>query len=171
VTTNPFQLGYLVENLDAAMAHWTDGLGAGPFFVLPPREFHDLTVDGLASEDCRVIEVVALGHLGNIQIELIVPGPAPSTYTRFHAAGLGGLHHIGMMSDDFVADRARALSRGYLPDMEARTSLSRIAYLRPQDAANSIIELIEANPRAEAVFAQVRDAARGWDGRDPVRTL
>ncbi len=36
------QAGYLVDDLDAAMAHWTGTLGAGPFFVLPKREFVEL---------------------------------------------------------------------------------------------------------------------------------
>jgi hypothetical protein len=35
----PFQICYLVEALEPALAHWTEAMGAGPFFILPPRRF------------------------------------------------------------------------------------------------------------------------------------
>ena len=167
-----FQLGYLVDDLDTAMAHWTATLGAGPFFVLPPRTFLELTVDGAPSDDPRTIDAVAVGHLDDMQIELIVPGPARSTYRHFLDGGQRGLHHLGMMSEDYDGDLATAFAHGYASETEARTALTRIAYLRPPaPMASSVIELVEANALTAETFGMIRAAATGWDGRDPVRAL
>jgi hypothetical protein len=34
-----------------------------------------------------------------------------------------------------------------------------------------MIQLIEANPTAEALFAKMQAAAKNWDGKDPIRRL
>ncbi|MFS0735735.1 VOC family protein [Sphingomonas sp. 1P06PA] len=165
-----FQLGYLVDALEPAMKHWTDAFGAGPFFVLPPRRFAALTVDGVPTDDDAIIADVALGQLGHLQIELIVPGPAPSTYHHFLDAGQRGLHHVGILVDDFDGKRADALAAGYVPETEGQSALTRIAYLRPPSTqGGSVIELVETCLQVDAAFGRVRDAADGWDGRDPVR--
>lgn len=165
-----FQLGYLVEALEPAIAHWVDAFGAGPFFVLSPRVFLELSVNGKPSDDRRMIDAVALGQLGELQIELIVPGPAPSTYHDFLDQGQRGLHHVGIMSKRFDLDHAAAFDRGYVPETEARTALTRIAYFRPP-GAGSIVELVEHNDPTEQAFGRIREASLGWDGRAPVRSL
>lgn len=165
-----FQLGYLVDDLESAVRHWVTALGAGPFFVLPPRRFSALFVDGVAAQDDAIIADVALGQHGPLQIELIVPGPAPSTYHRFLQGGQRGLHHLGILVDDYDAKRAEALAAGYVSETEGQSALTRIAYLRPPPhVSGSVVELVETCAEVHAAFARVRDAASGWDGRDPIR--
>lgn len=168
-----FQTGYLVEALAPALDHWTRRCGIGPFFILPPRRFDALSVHGCPADDHAIIADVALAYSGDLQIELIVPGPAPSTY-RDHIGRRGyGLHHLGVACDDYDRQRAAALARGFVATTEGRSPLARFAYMEPRGPgeAGSIIELIEMNPAIADIFAHIKDAARNWDGRDPVRRL
>lgn len=167
-----FQLGYLVPALEPAMAGWTRAHGVGPFFVLPVREFSALWVDGEIAENFHIIDSVALSYAGDIQIELIVPTAAPSTYRRFLDAGRTGLHHLGVASHDYDADRAAALARGATIETEGHSPLTRFAYLDGGVGhAGSIAELIEMRPAIVDAFARIKEATHDWDGADPVRHL
>lgn len=165
------QAGYLVDDLDAAMAHWTKTLGAGPFFVLPKREFLELHHGGEACSE-PMIAAVALGQLDDLQIELIVPGGGPSTYHRFLGAGGRGLHHLGYMAPDFDASRGAALRARLAVATEGRSQATRFAYLEnPEALAQPCLELIAASDVIVDVFAMVARAHAGWDGSQPVRHL
>ena len=48
---------------------------------------------------------------------------------------------------------------------------SRTCWLDTTPTLGFMVELIEANPVADSVFAQFRAAAENWDGTNPVRTL
>lgn len=167
-----FQLGYLVPSLDEAMAQWTASFGVGPFFVLPPRHFAELANDGLPTGQRDIIAGVALSYLGDLQIELIVPGPAPSTYRRFLDAGGSGLHHLGVASHDYAGERAALIAAGGTIETEGRTDLTRFAYVRGSVAhPGSIIELIEMSPQISDAFASIKAATHDWDGQNPIRHL
>ena len=172
MTGEIFQLGYLVPSLEPAMAQWTKGFGVGPFFVLSLRRFTELWVDGEPAADFDIIESVALSYAGDTQIELIVPTTAPSTYNRFLAAGGTGLHHLGVASHDYDADRAAALARGATIETEGSSQLTRFAYLNGGVGhPGSIVELIEMRAPIVEAFAAIKAATRDWDGTDPVRSL
>ena len=167
-----FQLGYLVDALEPAMAQWTRSFGVGPFFVLPPRVFPELRVDGQPTDRRDIIAGVALSYVGDTQIELIVPGEAPSTYSRFLEAGRSGLHHLGVASNDFDADRRLLLAQGGIVETEGRSALTRFAYIRGSVVhPGSIVELVEMGPRIVETFAMIKAATRHWDRRDPIRFL
>ena len=36
----PFQTGFVVDDLDAALKYWTEVVGAGPFFVFDELDLH-----------------------------------------------------------------------------------------------------------------------------------
>lgn len=166
------QAGYLVEALEPAIAYWTKSLGIGPFFVMPRPEFIWLRNGGEDVDDTAIISQVALAHSGAMQIELIVPGPAPSTYRDFLAAGGRGLHHIGMASDDFDAQRQAALGAGLTVATEGASQRTRFAYMQPAAGApGPIVELIDMVPVMREIYAHVKTASLGWDGSDPVRHL
>lgn len=166
------QAGYLVEALEPAITYWTDTLGIGPFFVMPPPEFVWLRHGGEEAQDTAIISQVALAHSGAMQIELIVPGPAPSTYRDFLAEGQRGLHHIGMASEDFDAQRQAALDAGLTVATEGASQRTRFAYMQPPAGApGPIIELIDMVPVMRDIHGRVKAAAQGWDGRDPIRHL
>lgn len=166
------QAGYLVDALEPAMRYWTETLGIGPFLVMPPASFLSLSHRGVEAADKDVIAAVALAQGGDIQIELIVPGPAPSTYRDFLGSGGRGVHHLGFASHDFDAQRAAALAAGLSSAMEGRSARTRFAYFEgPADAPGPIVELIEMSPVITDVFERVRAASIGWAGEDPIRPL
>ncbi len=170
-----FQNCYLTDDLDAELAYWTGTLGVGPFFVLPPRTFAALTVHGeerRTAEERAIIGAVALAFTGDTQIEIIVPGPAPNIYRDFLNAGGKGVHHLGIASRDFDIQYRRAVENGLPILMEGASPLARFAYIEADPTRpGTILELIEMDPRIEAVFDRVRAASVDWDGTDPIRPL
>jgi hypothetical protein len=47
----------------------------------------------------------------------------------------------------------------------------RVGWIDTVRTLGFFTELIDANPVADVVFAKFRDAAKNWDGKDPVRRL
>lgn len=166
------QTCYLADDLEPALDYWTRQLGVGPFFILPVRQFMRLTRHGVETDRRDIISAVALGQSGDMQIEIIVPGPDPSTYRDFLDAGHRGVHHLGVAAHDYDAQLATARAVGMTVAMEGHSQLTRFAYLEGDTARpGTVIELIEMTPAISGLFKQVRDASIGWDGRDPIRRL
>ena len=64
------QTAYIVPDLMAACLHWTQNLGAGPFYVLPHLLGPGQTYRGAES---RADVTLAMGFTGHMMIELIQP--------------------------------------------------------------------------------------------------
>lgn len=168
-----FQLAYVVEDLDAAMDHWTKVLGVGPFFTFPmPLEFDWLELHSHRTSRHGILSGVGLAQNGPVQIELIQPGPDPSPYRDFLDAERQGQHHIGIYASDYDAQMAAVRAAGCRVAMEGELPLSRFAYLGTDDTfSGTMIELIEPQQAMIDLFAQIAAASVDWDGRNPVRTL
>ncbi len=171
-----FQIAWVIEDMDAALAHWTKTMGVGPFFQFPlPLPFDSLTLDGqIADTDAQagVLGAVAIAYSGDTMIELIVPGTTPSLYRRFLASGRQGVHHLGTVATDYDAQMAAARAAGIPVVMEGELPLSRFAYLET-DALwpGTMVEIIDMRPPMVELFATIKAAAEGWDGKDPVREM
>ena len=104
------QNGYVVHDIEAAMKHWSQVLGVGPWFYSKRAPIEGFEYKG-SSSDCEVS--IALANSGPLQIELIQQrNNAPSMYRDFLAAGNEGLQHIAYWSDHFDDALAKALSFG-----------------------------------------------------------
>src|SRR5215831_1703046 len=89
------QVAYVVDDLDAAIAHWVKVVGAGPFFRLDHARAADVRYRGVPIEGDVSL---ALGNSGDVQIELIAPhGDGPTIYRELPR----GVHHLAMFADDF----------------------------------------------------------------------
>jgi hypothetical protein len=168
-----FQMAYVVPDLGAALAHWTEVMGVGPFFRFPlPLKPAWLEIDGERTTAFDILGGCALAQSGGVQIELIEPGRDPSPYETFLAAGRQGLHHVGVYACDYDAEIAKFRSRGIKVAMEGELPLSRFAYLHTDTAfPGTMLELIEPQQIMLDLFATIAEAAIGWDGSDPVRAL
>lgn len=166
-----FQAAYLARDLTRELHFWTDSVGAGPFFVLPPRTFKWIAYRGerLATHD--IISEVALGYLGDTQIEVIVPGAAPSVYLEFRERGETSLHHHGFGATDYDQKCAAARDAGLVLAMEGASALTRFSYWQRDDGQGPFIELIEMSPTVDSVFNRIKAASIGWTGADPIRDL
>ena len=63
---------------------------------------------------------------------------------------------------------ARGLARGA---SRHGGGVAKFAYLDAGGFTSTVIEVMELNETTTWMTTMVREAARDWDGRDPVRTL
>ncbi len=103
------QIGYVVNDIDAAMQHWVD-LGVGPWFYVDDVETDHFRYRGVDS-DMKMS--VALANSGSVQLELIQPrNDAPSAYRDFLAAGREGAQHVAYWTENYDELYQRALNSG-----------------------------------------------------------
>lgn len=163
------QIGYVVPDLDAALADWVR-LGVGPWFVirgLPQR----VTYRGAP---CAVTLSLALANSGDLQIELITQhDDTPSVFTEFLAARgpAGGFHQLAYWTEDFDATMAGIEQAGWpVVWSGGEDGGVRFAYAEPPTGA-AIVEIMELTEASAGMATFVQQAAAGWDGTDPIREL
>ena len=166
------QNGFIGEDIEAACQHWVRRFGAGPFFVVRNLRLASFRYQGVESDPELSI---ALGNLGELQIELIQQhNDAPSPYRDFAQSKRAGLHHISAWVNDYDAELARQLALGAEPDCEGQLSDGmRFAYYGSTAVDGSALEIADLGPNNElaAGFELVRQAHIAWDGEEPVRFL
>jgi hypothetical protein len=164
------QLGYVVSDIEAAMGHWVERLGVGPFFFLPSPPLEELTYRGIPTA-ARI--AVALSYSGGLQIELIAPlDDEPTPYRDFMAAHGTGLHHVARFVEDYEEAVAGYAARGMEPYFGGRglTEKQRFCYFDTETHGGTCSELIETREFG-AFFDFLRAAAADWDGSDPIRRV
>lgn len=158
------QLGYVVDNIDSAMARWLRWTMAGPFyrarFDLTGQIYHGHPVTGAID--------VAIGWRDDILIELIQPEDvAPSIYTENRRPGL---HHIMLATADLAADVALQEAEGNAMIAHGDVpGFGRAAFVDTMAELGHYLEYGEWTEPVLSTIAGFRDAHRGWDGREPVR--
>lgn len=162
------QLGYVVDDIEAGMAHWSKVMGVGPWFYNPRVPIEDYTYDGARYEPHNS---VALANSGAMQVELIqTRNDVPSMYRDFKERGLRGLQHVAFWTNDFDADLDRMLARGFTPLMSGCVGANgRFVYFAEEHHPGTCIELSEVQGPKGRMFDLIREASEGWDGSDPVR--
>lgn len=163
------QIAYVPHDFDAALRYWTESVGAGPFFMLDHVKLDDVKYCGKPSAPDFSM---ALGYWGDMQIELIRQhNDAPSIYKSWRDAGREGVHHVCIVVDDMEAARAASKRAHAEIVQEGRVPGGEVIYVDPGKHAGMLVELVKLPPEALAGFAYMREQARNWDGRDPVRRL
>lgn len=164
------QIGYVVRDLDAALAHWLE-LGVGPWFVMRGLA-QRVTYRG---EPCDVTLSLALANSGELQVEIIEQTDAvPSIFTEFLDSAGEGFHQLAYWTDDFDATMARVAAAGRPVVWSGGADDGvRFAYFEPTGPARpaAIIEIMELTEASAGMAAFVRQAAEHWDGSDPIREL
>lgn len=163
------QLAYLPADFDAGVRHWTERMGAGPFFLIENIRLEEMRYRGRPTD---AVFSIALGYWGDMQIELIRPeNDAPSIYRGDYAV-TDRLHHVCLLVDDIADARAVCAATQAEILVEAKVQGGgAVLYADPGGGPGSVVELLQPAPGTREVFAMIRDAARGWDGRDPLRRL
>ena len=164
------QNGYVVRDVEAAMRHWTEVLGVGPFFYFERVPIEDFRYRGEPSP----LEVsIALANSGALQIELIQQrNDAPSMYRDFLAAGREGLQHVAYWTESFDQDLARYEKAGHGIGQSGRIGESgRFVYLDTEAHPGTVVEISEISGPKGRFFAHIAERARDWDGSDPIQRL
>jgi hypothetical protein len=165
------QNGYVVRDVEAAMRHWVDVMGVGPWFY-----FERVAIDWFRhrGHDSQPEVSIALANSGDLQIELIQQrNDAPSMYREFLASGREGLQHVAYWTIEYQALYDRATSLGYRIGHEGQIGgpQGRFAYFDTEMHPGTVIEISDVSGPKGAFFALVRQTAASWDGSDPIRRL
>ena len=163
------QLAYLPTDFDAALRYWTETVGVGPFFVMENIQLGDMKYRGQPTD---AIFSLAIGYWGDMQIELIRPeNDAPSIYKGEYAV-TDRVHHICLFVNSIAEARAACAEAGAEILVEGKVGEDgEVIYVDAGGGPGHIIEILQPMSGSDALFAMMRDAARDWDGTDPVRKL
>lgn len=165
------QIAYVVEDLEAAIAHFVRDTGAGPFFVLP----HFLAPGQVYRGTPSTADVtLAMGFAGQTWFELIQPlDDEPSVYRETIAARGHGFHHFGIAFRDVEAALPRYRADGWREAFRASVPTGgEVVYLEnPAAPAPGFLELLPATPGMDETFTRFWKAAQDWDGKDPIRSF
>ena len=163
------QNGYVVRDIEAAMRHWIEVLGVGPWFYVEHLPVTDFRYRG---EPSPVDISLALANSGDLQVELIQQrNDAPSMYLDFLTAGQEGLQHVGYGTKQFDTDLARLRETGYAIGQSGSVGgRGPFVYLLTEAHPGTVVELFDLRGARERIFARIAEAARDWDGREPIRT-
>lgn len=163
------QLAFLPQDLDAAVRHWTETVGAGPFFLMENICLGDMTYLGQPTD---AVFSVAIGYWGDLQIELIrAENDAPSIYTGDYGVH-DRLHHICIAVDDIGKAAAAVRAAGAKILVEGKVGdTGAVIYADAGGGPGHIIEYVQLMEGGAEFFAMMRDAARGWDGSEPLRRI
>ena len=138
----PWQVCFVVGDLDAAMDTWVREYGVGPWSVLDlgPQNMVDLAIDELPGDYSMRI---AITEWGPMQIELIEPRDERSIYAqslRAHA-GRPHVHHLHCTAGDYDVALARFRDRGHRALMSGGFRGARFSYLSTEDELGTILEV------------------------------
>lgn len=162
------QLAFVPDDFDAAIKHWTEVMGVGPFFKFDRIALDDMTYRGQPTDAAFAM---ALAYWGDIQIELITPlDDKPSIYSGEYAA-TEGLHHVCVLTDDLAAARATCEAQGGEVVVSGKFGASEVIYVDPGQGTGHLVEILQQAKDGPDLFAIIKAASVDWDGSDPVRTL
>lgn len=164
------ELCHVVEDLDAAVEHWTRDLGAGPFFVfdvpvLPGQLYY--------GEPTEVALKVGFGFSGGQLIELLAQSnDGNSPFLDFLAKRGPGLHHV-MPRTDFDKGFARLSDAGFAVAYSGTMpSGERFCLFDTCDTYGYYIELMELSDTMKQSLSLMEKAHATWDGvTDPARGM
>lgn len=162
------QIGYVVTDIEAAMKHWYEDLGIGPWFYAEKIVDKNSYYHGQPSP---IERATAMANSGFIQMELVQQlNRAPSMYLDFLDAGRTGVQHFAYWTTTFDEHMARAKAAGLKVAMGGQVGANgRYVYFDCEFHPGTVIELSEISGSKGALFDKIRAASEDWDGRDPIR--
>ena len=157
------QMGFVVDDFDGPIKHWTEKLNVGPFFILEHLDLKDFHYKGNKS---NIDFSVAISFSGDMQIELIKQHcDTPSIYNEYSEIKRGDLHHICRLTPDINNDIKVLENQGYknIQDGETEDGGIKFAYLDAQENYGSILELAELAEENLVLTEAMKNASKNWD--------
>ena len=164
------QNGYVVRDIRAAMDHWVNVMGVGPWYYIDQVKTDYFRHRG---HDSAVEMSIALANSGDLQIELIQQrNDAPSMYKEFLDSGREGLQHMSYwtqrLSGASTTARWRSATKsGMKARSAAKRAASPISIRRPIPAPLSksptsaaARELLRAHPQGRRRLGRRRSDPR-----------
>ncbi len=164
------QVAYFVSDIRAAAEQAAKTFGAGPFFV---NEHIALEWGQHRGEDCPFVHSSAYGQWGEVMMELVQQeSDGPSPFRDLYAPGQEGLHHVATIVDSLPEAYEHYTQAGYPLATRAMTTTGvEFSFMDATVDRGHFIEVYERSDALLGFYTMVRDAAREWNGDDPVREL
>jgi len=143
------EIGYVVENLDQAIAFFRRVWGAGTFKIFEKLVMTNARFMGV--ETAPSVDV-AMGASGGVVIELIKQWDSASSPFKQPVGGVPFLlNHFSVFVDNYDAELARFQSEGYPSVFSAEFAsasgpAARIAYLDTWKEMGAYLEIMERSP-------------------------
>jgi len=170
------QIAFVVRDIEQALGYWTRTLGVGPFFVMRRMAPLDYRYRGESSQ--APVLSVALANSGDVQVELIEQhDDAPSAYRDFLASGREGFQHVSSWLTRAAYDETMTAARrdGLIAIHEGVVPASKVrfAYFATEVSPGGLVyEMADCmEPHIYPVIQMIAEAARDWDGNDPIREI
>lgn len=165
------QVAYVVRDIEQAMAGWI-ALGVGPWFLMEQLVPIEFRYRGGPSTPPRFS--LAVANCGDMQIELIQQhDAAPSLYLDTLAQSGECAQHVAFWTAHRFAEICRELlAQGFVEGHAGSMATDRgpFAYFVHPKIPSLMIEITDTSGK-DGFHRQVRQAAVGWDGCDPVRRV
>lgn len=137
------QLCFVTEDLNKTTDWLADltGVAAGPIRVFPPDE----TAIYKGSRGQRFGCQIRFMDFGNIEIEIIQPGPEPSAWRDLLNEKGPGFHHFALKTRNLTKRKAYLEGKGHelLQQGEFDKGGGRYAYFNTKADLGALIELLE----------------------------
>lgn len=153
-----FQIGCVVTDIDAAEEQYGAWFGVPLWQRMPEVSFSPdrSTYRGRPADHAAS---VSIGYAGEQQVELIQPLRGVSIYTEFLERCGSGVHHLGLVPDDYDATLAAAREQGLEVVQDGAMDLMDFAYLEVPAMGVHCIELLRPSPAVLEVFDSLRTAS------------
>ncbi len=165
------QNGYVVRDIHAAIDHWIDAMGIGPWYLIEKVKLDWFRHRGQESSPDLSI---ALANSGELQIELIQQhDDSPTMYREFLDSGHEGLQHVAFWSTDYPGLYEAMGSAGYEIGHEGQIGgeQGRFAYFQSDAHPGSVIEISDVSGSKGRFFETIRRSALDWDGATRIHLL
>jgi len=166
-----FQNAYIVEDLEQAANHWAQKCGVGPFAAYSHHKYDSVIYRG---EETGMDISLAFAYAGDFQVELVQvhDTEAPSAFADALKKNGYGLHHVGLLSENFEKDIAAFESRG-LSLLQRNIDVAGVeaAFIDSDNHPGGVIELLRATPELTENLNFLKAVAEQWDGKDSLMYL
>jgi Glyoxalase/Bleomycin resistance protein/Dioxygenase superfamily len=160
------QIGFVVDDIDGAIAHWHEHVGVAPILVFRKFELAEYFFQG---ERYEQVLSIAYGQAGPVQIELIQQhDDSPSLY---RGAVSGAMHHVASWTADYDETLAAYRARGYEPVQWGNATGAdgqRFCYLGG-NSVGPVLEITELSPAKAETNRRIAALSESFDGHDPIR--
>jgi len=162
-------VSWTVDNLENAAAFFAHTLGAGPFFSIENVVFDRLVWDRPSSPVWN--HSTALGAWGDLVIEIQqMHEIKPQELAQRLSSTPNSVNHIGYVAGDYRAESDRLNKLGMPRFLDAKTGeIEEYYHWAPE--LGLTLEVHKDTEFIRSTHEALRQAARDWDGKDPLRPV
>jgi methylmalonyl-CoA/ethylmalonyl-CoA epimerase len=167
----PHHHAYVVDDIEATVNRLADQLGAGPFFLIENVPLENLLSRGQPAEFAHNS---AFGSCGGGVIELMeTVSLAPERVAKSFSGPRPRIHHVAYAVPPTEVALLRSLldERGLPQYLSARTGDVDNTFHDATAVLGHDLEIHVDSQGLRDVFSMVSDAAKAWDGSEPLRPV